>query len=225
MRVPPLPAEQWDDDKVRAVIDMACSPDRRAPGASGNAIATLVQHPDLAGAYLPFSAYLLTGSTLPPALRELAILRLAHRTSCEYEWSHHLPMGRRAGLTDEDVTAASGADVTAASGADVTAASGADVTAASGADVTAASGADVTAASGAETDSEQHHLVIAAVDDLIDHAMISEQTWQGLAGFLERRQLMDLVFTVGGYLTLAMGLNSFGVQPESDEWREDAHRS
>ncbi|MGE2734395.1 carboxymuconolactone decarboxylase family protein [Mycolicibacterium vaccae] len=193
MRVPPLPAEQWDDDKVRAVIDMACSPERRAPGASGNAIATLVQHPDLAGAYLPFSAYLLTGSTLPPALRELAILRLAHRTDCEYEWSHHLPMGRRAGLTDEDVAAASGADVTAASGA--------------------------------EPDCEQHRLVIAAVDDLIDHAMISERTWQGLAGFLERRQLMDLVFTVGGYLTLAMGLNSFGVQPESHEWREDAHRS
>lgn len=184
MRVPPLPADQWDDERVRAVITQACAPDRRGPGESGNAIATLVQHPDLAGAYLPFSAYLMTGSTLPPALRELAILRLAHRADCAYEWTHHVPMGRRAGLGDGDIEAARGADPR----------------------------------------DERHRLVIAAVDDLVDRAAVSEQTWRGLTGFLERRQLMDLVFTVGGYLTLAMGLNSFGVQPESAQWRESAHR-
>lgn len=183
MRIPPLPHDEWDDDKVQAVIAKSTSPDRRAPGASGNAIATLVQHPDLAGAYLPFSAYLLAGSTLPPALRELAILRVAHRADCAYEWSHHVPMGRRAGLTDADIEAARGAD----------------------------------------TGDHLHRLVIAAVDELYDRTTVSEQTWQGLASHLERRQVMDLVFTVGGYLTLAMGLNSFGVQPESDDWREDAH--
>ncbi|MGE2835597.1 carboxymuconolactone decarboxylase family protein [Mycobacterium sp. SMC-4] len=183
MRIPPLPADQWDDDKVQAVITTACSPDRRAPGASGNAIATLVQHPDLAGAYLPFSAYLLTGSTLPPALRELAILRVAHRADCAYEWTHHVPMGHSAGLTDDDIEVARGG----------------------------------------QTADELHRLVIAAVDDLYDRTTISEPTWQGLADHLERRQMMDLVFTVGGYLALAMGLNSFGVQPESAEWREDAH--
>ncbi|BBX17546.1 carboxymuconolactone decarboxylase [Mycolicibacterium duvalii] len=185
MRVPPLPADQWDDEKVQAVIRTACAPDRREPGESGNAIATLVQHPDLAGAYLPFSAYLLTESTLPPALRELAILRLAHRADCAYEWTHHVPMGRAVGLTDADIDAARGAD--------------------------------------AATD--LHRLIIAAVDQLFDRTTISEQTWQALTGFLERRALMDLVFTVGGYLALAMGLNSFGVQPESAQWREDAHQA
>lgn len=185
MRVPPLPAEQWDDDKVQAVIAKATSPGRRAPGASGNAIATLVQHPDLAGAYLPFSAYLLTGSTLPPALRELAILRVAHRADCAYEWTHHVPMGRSAGLTDAEIETARTGD----------------------------------------TADELHRLLLSAVDDLYDHTTISEPMWQGLARFLERRQLMDLVFTVGGYLTLAMGLNSFEVAPESDDWRRDAHSS
>lgn len=28
------------------------------------------------------------------------ILRLAHCADCAYEWTHHVPMGRAAGLTD-----------------------------------------------------------------------------------------------------------------------------
>lgn len=183
MRVPPLPADEWDDEAVQAAIVDVCAPERRNPQGSGNAIATLVQHPALAGAYLPFSAYLLAGSTLPAPLRELAILRLAHRSACSYEWIHHVEIGKQAGLSDADIAAARSGDAA----------------------------------------EPLFGLVLHAVDELLDAMKVSDATWGALSEHLDRRQLMDLVFTVGGYLTLAMGLNSFGVEPEDANWRDTAH--
>ncbi len=43
------------------------------------------------------------GGKLPRRDTELAILRVAHNTGCEYEWSHHERLGQRAGLSAEEV--------------------------------------------------------------------------------------------------------------------------
>jgi len=103
MRVPPLPADEWDDAVDHALSSMP--PERRNPSASGNLLATLVRHPKLTRALLRFNNHLLFSSTLPPRLRELAVLRVAHLHNCEYEWRHHVRMGRETGLTDEDIDA------------------------------------------------------------------------------------------------------------------------
>ena len=50
-----------------------------------------------------FAGALMPGGTLPRADTELVILRVAHNTGCEYEWGHHERIGRRAGLTAEEV--------------------------------------------------------------------------------------------------------------------------
>jgi 4-carboxymuconolactone decarboxylase len=100
VRVPPLPADEWDDAVDRALSGMLPS-ERRNPEAAGNLLATLVRHPKLTRAFLRFNGHLLYGSTLPPRLRELAVLRVAHLHHCEYEWAHHVRMGLDAGLTDE----------------------------------------------------------------------------------------------------------------------------
>ena len=47
--------------------------------------------------------HLLFSSTLPPRLRELAILRVAHRTDSEYEWGQHVKIGLREGLTEDEI--------------------------------------------------------------------------------------------------------------------------
>jgi 4-carboxymuconolactone decarboxylase len=60
-----------------------------------------VRHPKLTRAFLRFNNHLLFSSTLPPRLRELAVLRVAHLTDSEYEWRHHARMGKEVGLTDE----------------------------------------------------------------------------------------------------------------------------
>jgi 4-carboxymuconolactone decarboxylase len=100
VRMPPLPADQWDEAVDHALSGMLPS-ERRNPEAAGNLLATLVRHPDLARAFLRFNNHLLFSSTLPPRVRELAVLRIAHLTDSEYEWRHHLRMGRDVGLTDE----------------------------------------------------------------------------------------------------------------------------
>ena len=48
-------------------------------------------------------AALMPGGKLPRDETELVILRVAHNTGSEYEWSHHERIGQRAGLTDEEI--------------------------------------------------------------------------------------------------------------------------
>jgi alkylhydroperoxidase family enzyme len=100
VRVPPLPADEWDDAVDHALSGLL-PPERRNPEAAGNLLATLVRHPKLTRAFLRFNNHLLFSSTLPPRLRELAVLRVAHVHGSEYEWNHHARMGREEGLTDD----------------------------------------------------------------------------------------------------------------------------
>jgi AhpD family alkylhydroperoxidase len=43
------------------------------------------------------------GGRLPRQDTELLILRVAHNTSCDYEWGHHERLARDAGLTEEEI--------------------------------------------------------------------------------------------------------------------------
>jgi AhpD family alkylhydroperoxidase len=103
VRLPPLPADQWDDAVDHALSGLLPA-ERRNPEKAGNLLATLVRHPKLTRSFLRFNNHLLFSSSLPDRLRELAVLRVAHRRGCTYEWNHHVRMGMEAGLT-EDVIA------------------------------------------------------------------------------------------------------------------------
>lgn len=58
--------------------------------------------------------------------------------------------------------------------------------------------------------------LLAAADELIADAMVSDETWTTLARELDDRQLMDVVFTVGAYEVVAMAFRSFGVELDDD---------
>lgn len=102
MRLPPLPADEWDDDVDAALAGMLPRR-RRNPQGAGNALATLVRHPDLTKAFMPFNVHLLFGSTLSDRLREVAILRVSELSESPYETEHHTGMGQAAGMTLEEV--------------------------------------------------------------------------------------------------------------------------
>jgi 4-carboxymuconolactone decarboxylase len=104
MRLAPLPADEWDDAVDHALAGLLPA-ERRNPAGAGNALATLVRHPQLARAFLRFNGHLLYASTLPVRVRELAILRVAHRRGCRYEWVHHAEIAKEAGVTDLDIAA------------------------------------------------------------------------------------------------------------------------
>ncbi|MFZ0832940.1 MAG: carboxymuconolactone decarboxylase family protein [Mycobacterium sp.] len=102
MRVSPLPVDQWDDAVDQALAVMLPA-ERRNPDDASNILTTFVRHPALTKAFLKFNVHLLFNSTLPPRLRELAILRVAHRTDSKYEWVQHVKLGMREGLTEEEI--------------------------------------------------------------------------------------------------------------------------
>jgi len=54
--------------------------------------------------------------------------------------------------------------------------------------------------------------LLRATDEIVADRTISDETWRLLAGHFDRRQLMDLVFTVGAYDMLAMACNTVGVE-------------
>ncbi len=54
---------------------------------------------------LSFGQSILTKQELDAHLRELAILRVAHLTGANYEWTQHVPIAKETGVTDEQVEA------------------------------------------------------------------------------------------------------------------------
>ena len=175
MRLPPLPADRWDEAVEQSLSGML-PPERRNPGDAGTLMSTLVRHPKLARAYLRFSGYLLFGSSLPARIREQAILRVAHRRGCGYEWSHHVDIAKEAGLSE----------------------------------------AEIAAAKTGEAKDEFERAVLTAVDELDEKSNLSDETWTALCERLDEHQRMDLIFTIGGYIALAMAINTFGVELENE---------
>jgi len=96
-RITPLPESQWTDQHRALVREYA--PDGRV----GNALATLLHVPELAGAIMPFVEFLDQESALEPRYRSLLLLRTAWLTHSQYHWSVFAPAGRAAGLTDVEL--------------------------------------------------------------------------------------------------------------------------
>jgi AhpD family alkylhydroperoxidase len=76
---------------------------RATGGRPPHIFTTLGRHRGLFRRWLWFAGGLMPGGTLPRADTELVILRVAHRTGCEYEWDHHERIGRAAGLAAEEI--------------------------------------------------------------------------------------------------------------------------
>ncbi len=105
MRLTPLPADEWDDEVQLALKGMLPRDRQNPPEDAGTALSTLVRHPDLTKAYLASTSICCSAPRCRPRLREVAVLRVAHRRDCTYEWEHHVEMAKAEGLTDADVEA------------------------------------------------------------------------------------------------------------------------
>ena len=63
----------------------------------------LVNSPGMARAFGGIGNFIRHKSTLDPRLRELAILQVGWLERSEYEFTHHVKIGREFGVTDEDI--------------------------------------------------------------------------------------------------------------------------
>jgi alkylhydroperoxidase family enzyme len=94
--VAPLADEELDEQQRELLAGVL------VPGGTQNIFRTLARHPGLFRKWLPFGGKLLNGK-LPARERELAILRVGWLCQSEYEWGQHVPIGKRAGLTDDEI--------------------------------------------------------------------------------------------------------------------------
>jgi alkylhydroperoxidase family enzyme len=74
---------------------------------NGNVFRMLMHTPNSAPSFLAMTDALRNENSLPPDLRELAILRVGWRYSAPYEVHHHERIGRHVGLRAEGIAAAS----------------------------------------------------------------------------------------------------------------------
>jgi len=69
-----------------------------------NIFRTMVAAPAALKGFLGWGEYVLSKKNdLPPREREIVILRIGYLCKAGYEWTQHVPIGQRAGLTDDEI--------------------------------------------------------------------------------------------------------------------------
>jgi alkylhydroperoxidase family enzyme len=99
-RISPLPVDALDD-ATAALLPRIVVAGEVTTGRS-NIMRTLVRHPALFERWTPLCDGLLNGR-LPDRTRELLVLRTAWNCGSEYEWGQHVAVGRKVGLTDNEI--------------------------------------------------------------------------------------------------------------------------
>jgi alkylhydroperoxidase family enzyme len=100
----PLLSDQPDQPAAKALFDQvlaARGPDFHLP----HLYRVLGHAPEMFRGWLDFAWPLRLNAKTPRALRELLILRGAQVAGTGYEWAHHLPMARAAGVSEEQIDA------------------------------------------------------------------------------------------------------------------------
>ncbi|MBS0384027.1 MAG: carboxymuconolactone decarboxylase family protein [Proteobacteria bacterium] len=100
--------------RIAPLTDDALTPAQRdalaplsAPGRPAlNIFRTLAHAPEALTAFLAWGGYVLSKkNALAPREREIVILRTGYLCGSGYEWTQHVEIGKRAGLTDADIEA------------------------------------------------------------------------------------------------------------------------
>ena len=111
-RISPLQNAEMDAEQQEIVAPMG---DRVL-----NIFRTMIQAPKAAKGFLAWGNYVLSKKNdLPAREREIVILRIGFLCKSGYEWTQHVPIGVRAGLTEDEVARIKGgADAAGWSAAD-----------------------------------------------------------------------------------------------------------
>ncbi len=110
-RIAPLPREEFPPEAT-ALATLVSSALDYDEDVIPDYFATMFRHPQLYRLQMETGALLLGSGSIPPRERELAILRVGWLCGAPYEWSAHVDIARKVGMTAaeiERVTAGSSA--------------------------------------------------------------------------------------------------------------------
>lgn len=141
-----------------------------------NIMKTLAHHEDLLKPWNRFAGHIMGfTSTLNGREREILILRTGWNHQSDYEWGQHVIIGRKAGLSDEEIAAIA-----------------------------------TWPKGGAWTEAEK--LLLQATNELFHNSEIGDATWAALSAHYEKKQMLDIIFTVGQYTLVCYTLKTVRVQ-------------
>ena len=98
-RIFPQKESEWDEDARKLIEGFK----KISKGPVTNIMATLANYSKLYNRWRVFGNHVLFKSSLPPRDREILILRIGWLCQAEYEWGQHVIIGKRAGLTEEEI--------------------------------------------------------------------------------------------------------------------------
>jgi alkylhydroperoxidase family enzyme len=97
-RIAPLKDDELDAEQKELLSPMA------ARGHVLNIFRTLARAPHATRGFLAWGNYILSRRNgLAPREREIVILRTGFLCRSGYEWTQHVPIGKHAGLTDDEI--------------------------------------------------------------------------------------------------------------------------
>jgi 4-carboxymuconolactone decarboxylase len=94
-----IPSKDRVNDEWRDVFQNM----ERRGGQVLNIFKIMAHCPRVGREFLRLGNAILFNGSLPPKLRELAILRVGDLAEATYEWTQHVPIGLVAGLTEEQI--------------------------------------------------------------------------------------------------------------------------
>jgi 4-carboxymuconolactone decarboxylase len=100
-RIEPIDLDDVSDDELRTTLAGALTHD----GRPLNIFGVLAHHPKLLKRFNLLGGFLLNKGLLPERERELVILRVGWNARAVYEFGQHTVIGRRCGLTDDEIAA------------------------------------------------------------------------------------------------------------------------
>ncbi len=155
-----------------------------ATGRPLNIFRMLAHSPAMLRGMTRFGAEILTHQRLNPKLREIAILRTAKQSKAVYEWAQHIPIALACGVSQAQVNA-----------------------------LDACLRLESVDAADAPFDPCEM-AVLAAVDEWLVAARLSDDGLARLRGFLDEGETIELLMTCAFYMLVARFLATTGVEIE-----------
>lgn len=97
-RIAPVPVSEWTDAE-REALGTTARGDQTI-----DIFKTCLRNLSLCRSWMPFTRYILsTDNGMKSREKELLILRTSVLCNADYDWAHHLPAAKRAGVSDEEI--------------------------------------------------------------------------------------------------------------------------
>lgn len=100
-RMPPLALENMNDAQRKAADELIAGPRKGVTGP----FVPLLRAPLLMDRLQKVGEYLRFQSSLEPRISELIMLLISREWTQQFEWAMHVPLGRKAGLSDDLIQA------------------------------------------------------------------------------------------------------------------------